>query len=108
MTECWEIPALQCGHRGQCTANAAAGRVFGWPILPSPSTQYPPLVAITPCSFSPSCTCPALAASALVALLLGLNVVRTYQDKLRQFLADVAGEQPSAAVAVGAPAAKFE
>lgn len=54
------------------------------------------------------CPAPAPAATALVALLLGLNVVRTYQDKLRQFLADVAGEQPGAAAAVGAPAEKFE
>ena len=29
----------------------------------------------------------------MAALLLGLNVARTYQDKLRQFLADVAGDQ---------------
>jgi hypothetical protein len=42
---------------------------------------------------------PFLAAAAIAALLLGLNVALTYQDKLRQFLADVAGEQQ----AVGAP-----
>jgi hypothetical protein len=35
----------------------------------------------------------------VAALLLGLNVARTYQEKLRQFLADVTGDQPM----VGAP-----
>ncbi|KAL4859320.1 hypothetical protein ACK3TF_001057 [Chlorella vulgaris] len=38
-------------------------------------------------------------AGAVAALLLGLNVARTYQEKLRQFLADVTGDQPM----VGAP-----
>ena len=42
-----------------------------------------------------------------MALLLGLNVVRTYQDKLRQFLADVAGEQPGAGLGA-APVEKVE
>ncbi|KAL4426500.1 hypothetical protein ABPG77_008358 [Micractinium sp. CCAP 211/92] len=44
-------------------------------------------------------------AGALVAVLLALNVVRTYQDKLQAFLADVAGEQPGAGFG-GAPAEK--
>lgn len=58
------------------------------------------------CSHAPPLHLPALApslhtaAGALAALLLGLNVARTYQDKLRQFLADVAGDQVSMA---GAP-----
>ncbi|KAL4458504.1 hypothetical protein ABPG75_013369 [Micractinium tetrahymenae] len=46
-------------------------------------------------------------AGALVALLLGLNVARTYQDKLRAFLADVAGEQPGSGFG-GAPTEKVE
>ncbi|PSC71398.1 ATP-dependent helicase deoxyribonuclease subunit B [Micractinium conductrix] len=40
-------------------------------------------------------------AGAFVALLLGLNVARTYRDKLAAFLADVAGEAPG--TGLGAP-----
>lgn len=42
-----------------------------------------------------------------MALLLGLNVVRTYQDKLHAFLADVAGEQPGGGLG-GGPLEKVE
>ena len=49
-------------------------------------TPFAFLSRYTPCS-------PCAAAGAVAALLLGLNVARTYQDKLRQFLADVAGDQ---------------
>lgn len=42
-----------------------------------------------------------------MAVLLALNVVRTYQDKLQAFLADVAGEQPGAGFG-GAPVEKVE
>lgn len=42
-----------------------------------------------------------------MALLLGLNVARTYQDKLQAFLADVAGEQPGAGFG-GTPTEKVE
>ena len=49
---------------------------------------------------------PLRAAAAVVALLLGLNVARTYQERLRQFLSDIAGESGSslAAAAGGAKA----
>jgi len=59
------------------------------------------------CRSAPLCRCSAAAASAVVALLLGLNVARTYQDKLRQFLADVAGEQSGSFMAA-APSQKAE
>lgn len=42
------------------------------------------------------------AAGAAAALLLGLNVARTYQDKLRAFLADVAGDASGGGVAAAA------
>ena len=54
------------------------------------------LVSVRPVHSHVALPCPApcaAAAGAVAALLLGLNVARTYQDKLRQFLADVAGDQ---------------
>lgn len=42
---------------------------------------------------------PVPAAGAIAALLLGINVALTYQDKLRQFLADVAGDQSGGGLA---------
>lgn len=55
----------------------------------------------------PAASSPAAAAGAIAALLLGLNVARTHQAKLRQFLADVAGDQSGGGLAA-APTAKAD
>lgn len=59
------------------------------------------------CSPWPAPGCP-FAAAAVAALLLGLNVARTYQERLRQFLSDIAGESGSSLAAAAGGGAKAD
>ncbi|KAI7841961.1 hypothetical protein COHA_004488 [Chlorella ohadii] len=63
-------------------------------------TGAPCCTCLLTCLPSP-CHC---AAAAFAALLLGLNVARTYQQRLRQFLSDIAGESGSSLAAAAGTA----
>ena len=77
---------------------AAAGTA--WPA--GRCTARPPLQSLcTWCLPQPCPVLASLAAAAFTALLLGLNVARTYQERLRQFLSDFAGESGSGLAAAG-------